>query len=49
LLGHEFHYASITASEGEALADMADAEGQPLAPAGHRVGHVTGGFFHLIA
>lgn len=49
LLGHEFHYASITASDGEALADMADAEGQPLAPAGHRAGHVTGGFFHLIA
>jgi len=49
LLGHEFHYATITASEGEALADMADAEGQALDPAGHRAGHVTGGFFHLIA
>lgn len=49
LLGHEFHYASITASEGEALADMADAEGQAIASAGHRAGHVTGGFFHLIA
>ncbi|WCP15546.1 Hydrogenobyrinate a,c-diamide synthase [Sphingobium sp. AntQ-1] len=49
LLGHEFHYASITASEGEPLADMADAEGQALPPAGHRAGQVTGGFFHLIA
>lgn len=49
LLGHEFHYASITASDGEALADMADAEGQDIAPAGHRAGQVTGGFFHLIA
>lgn len=49
LFGHEFHYAAITASEGDPLADMADAEGNPLPPAGHRAGHVTGGFFHLIA
>ncbi|WP_213980462.1 cobyrinate a,c-diamide synthase [Sphingomonas sp. dw_22] len=49
LFGHEFHYATITASEGEPLADMADAEGNALPPAGHRAGNVTGSFFHLIA
>ncbi|MET0309501.1 MAG: cobyrinate a,c-diamide synthase [Sphingomonas sp.] len=49
LFGHEFHYATITASEGDPLADIADAEGNALAPAGHRAGHVTGSFFHLIA
>ena len=49
LLGHEFHYATIVASDGMPLADMADAQGQALPPAGHRNGDVTGGFFHLIA
>ena len=49
LLGHEFHYATIVASDGMPLADMADAQGQVLPPAGHRNGEVTGGFFHLIA
>lgn len=51
LLGHEFHYATITAGsgEGEPLADLADAQGTPLPPAGHRAGRVTGSFFHLIA
>lgn len=47
--GHEFHYSTIVASEGEPLADMADGEGNALPPAGHRVGHVSGTFFHLIA
>ena len=47
--GHEFHYATLTESGGEPLADMADGEGHALPPAGTRVGHVTGGFFHLIA
>lgn len=49
LFGHEFHYARIVASEGEPLADLADAQGDPLPPAGHRAGRVTGSFFHLIA
>ena len=49
LLGHEFHYATIVASDGMPLADMADAQDQVLPPAGHRNGDVTGGFFHLIA
>ncbi len=47
--GHEFHYATLTESGGDPLADMADGEGHALPPAGTRVGHVTGGFFHLIA
>lgn len=47
--GHEYHYATITASDGEALADMRDGEDRPLAPAGHAQGHVSGTFFHLIA
>lgn len=48
LSGHEFHYATVIATEGEPLADMADAEGNALPPAGHRMGQVTGSFFHLI-
>lgn len=47
--GHEFHYATVLAAEGTALADMADGAGQPLGPAGHRQGNVSGTFFHLIA
>jgi cobyrinic acid a,c-diamide synthase len=52
LVGHEFHYASeLTPSpEGDlALARVTDVEGVPLGLAGHRRGHVTGSFFHLIA
>ncbi len=52
LVGHEFHYASeITPppSRDEALAEVTDAEGMAQGLAGHRRGHVTGSFFHLIA
>jgi cobyrinic acid a,c-diamide synthase len=51
LQGHEFHYATIMAGrgEGEPFADVFDAQGNALPPAGHRTGHVTGSFFHLIA
>jgi cobyrinic acid a,c-diamide synthase len=49
LYGHEFHHATVTASEGEAFADVTTAEGLSLPPAGHRLGTVTGSFFHLIA
>lgn len=52
LVGHEFHYASElspAASEGVALARVADAEGADLGLAGHRIGSVGGSFFHLIA
>ncbi|MGX5773608.1 cobyrinate a,c-diamide synthase [Methylorubrum zatmanii] len=52
LVGHEFHYASELTPAPEddlALARVTDAEGTPLGLAGHRRGHVTGSFFHLIA
>jgi cobyrinic acid a,c-diamide synthase len=48
--GHEFHYATLVAPGNDGpLADLADAEGRPLGPAGGRRGHVTGTFFHAIA
>ncbi|MFC7397024.1 cobyrinate a,c-diamide synthase [Chelatococcus sp. GCM10030263] len=47
--GHEFHYASVlSAGEGAALAEITDAYGQALGPAGHKVGPVSGSFFHVI-
>jgi cobyrinic acid a,c-diamide synthase len=52
LVGHEFHYASVTRGETSgdaAFARIADAEGQDLGIAGHRSGLVTGSFFHTIA
>lgn len=52
LIGHEFHYASVTSpdpTEDNSLARIADAEGADLGFTGHRCGHVTGSFFHLIA
>jgi cobyrinic acid a,c-diamide synthase len=52
LVGHEFHYASVTQSDTAAEAAFArteDAEGNDLGIAGHRRGHVTGSFFHVIA
>jgi cobyrinic acid a,c-diamide synthase len=48
--GHEFHYAALmSAGDDEPLAEIADAEGQPLPSSGGRRGHVTGTFFHAIA
>lgn len=52
LVGHEFHYASVThgdTSSDAAFATIADAEGNHLGTAGHRSGCVTGSFFHAIA
>lgn len=52
LVGHEFHYASVAARDEDreaAFADLVDAEGSDLGPAGHRVGRVSGSFFHAIA
>jgi cobyrinic acid a,c-diamide synthase len=52
LIGHEFHYASeVSPPPGitDAFAAITDAEGTDLGFAGHRSGHVTGSFFHLIA
>lgn len=51
LVGHEFHYACVcggTASE-PALAEVTDGEGTALGPTGHRVGLVSGTFFHVVA
>jgi cobyrinic acid a,c-diamide synthase len=52
LVGHEFHYASVTQSDTSretAFATITDAEGTDLGIAGHRRGFVTGSFFHAIA
>ncbi|MFH6782376.1 MULTISPECIES: cobyrinate a,c-diamide synthase [Methylobacterium] len=51
LVGHEFHYASELTPPprpDEALAEVTDAEGRSLGPAGHRRGRVSGSFFHLV-
>ncbi len=50
--GHEFHYATIAPTQGEADAPFAlvrDAHGGAERPEGSRRGHVSGGFFHIIA
>ena len=52
LIGHEFHYASLTSSalgETQAFARSTDAEGNDLGYSGHRHGYVSGTFFHVIA
>jgi cobyrinic acid a,c-diamide synthase len=52
LIGHEFHYASEVSpvpNESAALAQVTDAEDIALGLAGHRLGTVTGSFFHVIA
>lgn len=49
LRGHEFHYSTILDQPDAALAQVADADGAPVAETGSRRGHVTGTFFHLIA
>jgi cobyrinic acid a,c-diamide synthase len=48
--GHEFHYASLTATGNDApLAELADGQGQKLGMTGGRRGNVSGTFFHAIA
>jgi cobyrinic acid a,c-diamide synthase len=48
--GHEFHYAQvIEPGADEALAEIADGQGNVLGPSGGRRGHVSGTFFHAIA
>jgi cobyrinic acid a,c-diamide synthase len=52
LVGHEFHYSSIIAGEprqAEALASVQDSEGADLGFSGHRIGQVSGTFFHAVA
>mmetsp|Transcript_29010 Transcript_29010/g.55699 ORF Transcript_29010/g.55699 Transcript_29010/m.55699 type:complete len:438 (-) Transcript_29010:1271-2584(-) len=48
LRGHEFHYSSIIDQPDPGLAQVFDADGNPVAQTGSRRGHVTGTFFHLI-
>ncbi len=49
LRGHEFHYSTILEQPDAPLAQVCDADGQPVPETGSRRGHVTGTFFHLIA
>ena len=49
LRGHEFHYSTILEEPDEPLAQVADADGNPVPETGSRRGRVTGTFFHLIA
>ena len=49
LRGHEFHYSTILEEPDAPLAEVLDAEGNPVPETGSRNGNVTGTFFHLIA
>lgn len=49
LRGHEFHYTTILEEPNEPLAQVSDADGNPVPETGAVKGHVTGSFFHLIA
>ncbi|PPB82456.1 cobyrinic acid a,c-diamide synthase [Albidovulum inexpectatum] len=49
LRGHEFHYSTIVEQPDMPLAEVADANGDPVPETGSRRGLVTGTFFHLIA
>ncbi len=49
LRGHEFHYSTIIDQPDPALADVVDADGNPVPETGSWRGHVTGTFFHHIA
>lgn len=48
LRGHEFHYSTILNQPDAPLAEVADADGNPVPETGSRRGNVTGTFFHLI-
>lgn len=49
LRGHEFHYSTILEEPDAPLAQVGDADGNPVPETGSVKGHVTGTFFHLIA
>ncbi len=49
LRGHEFHYSTILEEPDEPLAQVGDADGNPVPETGSIRGNVTGTFFHLIA
>ncbi|MEL7166096.1 MAG: cobyrinate a,c-diamide synthase [Pseudomonadota bacterium] len=48
LRGHEFHYSTILDQPDAPLAQVFDADGNPVPETGSRRGHATGTFFHLI-
>ncbi|NQY58656.1 cobyrinate a,c-diamide synthase [Cognatishimia sp.] len=48
LRGHEFHYTTILEEPDAPLADVADADGNPVPETGSIKGNVTGTFFHMI-
>ncbi len=49
LRGHEFHYSTILDQPDAPLADVGDADGNPVPETGSVRGHVSGTFFHLIS
>ena len=49
ILGHEFHYTTVLAEEGEALFKASDKEGNSLGSAGLYQGSVSGSYMHMIA
>ena len=49
LRGHEYHYSTILEQPDAPLADVSDADGNPVIETGSRSNHTTGTFFHLIA
>jgi len=49
LRGHEFHYTTILEEPDEPLAQVGDADGNPVPETGSIKDRVTGTFFHLIA
>lgn len=49
LRGHEFHYTTILEEPDAPLADVYDADGNPVPETGSVKGNVTGTFFHLIS
>ena len=49
LRGHEFHYSTILEEPDAPLAQVGDADGNPVPETGSRKGNTTGTFFHLIA
>ena len=49
LRGHEFHYSTILEQPDAPLAQVADADGNPVPETGSHRGRVTGTFFHLIS
>jgi cobyrinic acid a,c-diamide synthase len=48
LRGHEFHYSTILDQPDAPLAQVFDADGNPVPETGSTRGHVSGTFFHLI-